>query len=572
MKSNHSRLPIPRASQAIVAALFLNLLFVAQVPAEDLSGQVKKVVEKSTLDQPGTKPFHLKASFAPSRERDRSTNRIGEVEIWWQSPTKWRRELRSPEFHQIAIQNGDQRWEKNDGDYFPDWLRELVVAIVQPVPLSMDVLSKRVKTAEVRHLMGQTNVDWEPSTVFSDQQANGKGGVALNDKTGLLLYTNGSAFGGLYHDFKDFHGRMIAYTVASGYIEVTAKLSLLEDLGNVPEEFFNANASGGDAQPIETLVLSEAELRHNLLPGAQFVWPAIKDGPLEGNVGTEVVLDRTGKIREIEGPIAENSAVNDAAAAGFKAMQFRPFLRNGIPVQVVGRLNERFKSVRPAGTENFESARTYFERGRKASFLAAGATSPYKLRADFQVGTAKGVQSGRYEDTWVNANEWKREAWFGSSHLVKSQSGEKHYVLAEGPESGILRMVMQFLEPIPAEDTMTESDWRIRRDTLNGVKTVRVSRGPETPNGEPEPGKSEGFWFDDAGHLVKAYTAGFELRPSRQADYQAVQVARQIDVLKDGKVGIRIIVNETGPADQSAAKDFKLKGHEWQRAFTSEMR
>ena len=297
----------------------------------------------------------------------------------------------------------------------------------------------------------------------------------------------------------------------------------------------------------------------NLLPGTHFDWPAVKDGPLEGNVGTDIVLDRTGKIREMEATIAENPAVNDAAAAGFHAMQFRPFLKNGVPVQVVGRLNERFKTVRPAGVETFESAQVYFERGRKASFLAGGATSPYKLRADFQVGTTKGVQSGRYEDTWVNANEWKREAWFGSSHLVKAQSGEKHYVQAEGPESGMLKMVMRVMEPIPAADTMTESDWRIQRDTTDGAKTIRVFRGPEGPNGELEPGKSEGFWFDDAGHLVKTYTRGFELRPSKQADYEAVQVARQIDVLKDGKVGMRFVVNDVAPADPAEAKDFKLK-------------
>jgi hypothetical protein len=253
-------------------------------------------------------------------------------------------------------------------------------------------------------------------------------------------------------------------------------------------------------------------------------------------------------------------------------MQFHPFLRSGVPVQVVGRLTERFKTVRPAGVETFDSARNYFERGRKSSFLAAGATAPYKLLAEFQVGTAKGVQSGRYEDTWVSVTEWRREAWFASSHLVKSQSGDKHYVIAEGPESGMLRMVMQFLEPIAAEDTMTESDWRIRRDTVDGVKTIRVFCGPEGPNGELEPGKSQGFWFDEAGHLVKSYSAGFEIRPSKQADYQDVQVARQIDVLQNGKVGMRVTVKEIDPADPTSAKDFKLKGHEWQRAFTAEVR
>lgn len=573
MTSSHRKKPCKRVPRIIVAALCLNAFCMARLSAEDPSGQVKKAVEKSTLDQTGTKPFHLKAAFAPSHERDDGTNRVGNIEIWWQSPTKWRREVSSPEFHQIAIQDGDRRWEKNDGDYFPDWLRELEQAIIRPVPLPMDVLAKRVKTGEVKHLMGlQTNINWEPTTDFDNEQANGKGYIALTDKTGLLSYTGGPGFGGYYHDFRDFHGRMIAYTVASGYVEVTAKVSVLEDLGTMPNNFFDTNAPGGDLHPIDTLVLSEEDLRKNLLPGTTFNWPALADGPLEGVVWTEVVLDRTGKIREMIPPIADNPGVKDAAEAGFKSMQFQPILRNGVPVEATGRISVRFKTAHPAGTEAFDSARNYFDRGRKASFLAAGAAAPYKLQAEFQVGAAGGVQTGRYEDTWISATEWKREAWLASSHLIKSQSGDKHYALAEGPESQMLRMVMQLLEPIPAEDTMTESDWRIRRDTVDGVKAIRVFRGPEGPNGELEPGKSQGFWFDEAGHLIKCYTAGLEVRPSNQVDYENVQVARQIDVLKDGKLGMRITVKDIGPADPEVAKDFRLKGHEWQRAFTAEVR
>jgi len=44
-------------------------------------------------------------------------------------------------------------------------------------------------------------------------------------------------------------------------------------------------------------------------------------------------------------------------------------------------------------------------------------------------------------------------------------------------------------------------------------------------------------WFDDTGHLIKTYIAGFEVLFSKQADYETVKVARQIDVLKDRKVG-----------------------------------
>src|SRR5215471_14453153 len=83
--------------------------------AEKPDKLIRKAVERSTLNQPGTVPFHLKAQIAPSLDRDRGSNRFGEVEIWWASPTQWKREVRSPDFHQIAIMNGSHEWQKNEG-------------------------------------------------------------------------------------------------------------------------------------------------------------------------------------------------------------------------------------------------------------------------------------------------------------------------------------------------------------------------------------------------------------------------------------------------------------------------
>ncbi|HEY6375603.1 MAG TPA: hypothetical protein VIX90_08770 [Edaphobacter sp.] len=558
-----------------LSALCLSTLYAVQTHAKDLRGSVKKAIEKSTLDQPGTKPFHLKATYSPSNERDKDSHRVGEIEIWWQSPTKWRREVRSPEFHQIEIVDGAHQWQKNEGDYFPDWLRELAQAIVRPVPLSTDVLLQRVKTAEVKHMpiVKQTNIEWDKTVGFGDEQNNGKGHIALMDDTGLLFYTGGSGWDGLYHDFNDFHGLMIARTVAAGYVEVTAKIGVLENLGNIPADFFDTNAPGGDAQPIETAVLDETELRQNLLPGKPFSWPPLAQGPLEGVVWTQVVLDRTGKIREMIPPISDNAGLKDAAEQQFRTLQFRPVLRNGVPVQAIGRFAVPFKTLRPAGVESFDSARSYFDHGRKLSCLGEGASAPYILHAEFQAASSKGtVETGRYEDTWVSETQWKREVWFGSSHLVRSQNGEKHYLLSEGPEAGVLRFVMMMVEPIPASDTMTESDWRIRRDTADTVKTIRVFRGPEGPNGELEPGKSQGYWFDEGGQLVRTYTSGMEIRPLNQENYAGVQMARRIDVLKDGKLSMRFLVKDIQPVDRSVAKAFVLKGHEWQRAFTAETR
>jgi hypothetical protein len=46
--------------------------------ANDPTDAIKKAVEKSALDQAGTKPFHLKAEIAPSFDRDKDSGRTSE--------------------------------------------------------------------------------------------------------------------------------------------------------------------------------------------------------------------------------------------------------------------------------------------------------------------------------------------------------------------------------------------------------------------------------------------------------------------------------------------------------------
>jgi hypothetical protein len=87
-----------------------------------------------------------------------------------------------------------------------------------------------------------------------------------------------------------------------------------------------------------------------------------------------------------------------------------------------------------------------------------------------------------------------------------------------------------------------------------------------------DPAQSEGYWFDQTGQLLKAYFRGLEDHPSNAEAYGGVQVARQIRLLKEGKLGMLVTVKEIDLPATTAEKVFKLKGHEWQRAFTAEVR
>jgi hypothetical protein len=542
------------------------------VRSEDMTGRVRRAVERSTLDQSGTKPFHLKAVLAPSFERDKDCNRTGEVEFWWASPTRWRREVRSPEFQQIELVDGGRDWQKNEGDYFPEWLRQIAVALVRPVPDLKQVLGW-VKTAEVRSLMGQTNIVWDTVGNEEDEQEELRGGVGLMDSTGLLIHGGGPGWGFRGQDYQDFHGRMVARMVSVGTPEVTARVVVLEDLGKVPAGLFDAKAQGEDEMWLTTVAIGEMDLRKNLLPSEAVSWPTLEEAPLEGRVTAGIVVDREGKVRELETVEADNPGVIEAATEAFTAMRFRPYLVDGVPVQVVARMRMPFKATGPPGLDSFESAQMYFDRGREVGFPSAGSGLPYLLKAEFSArGSSGEVEKGSYEDTWVSDTVWRREAWFGQSRYARTRNGDERYELSEGPEAGLLRLVFRVIEPIPSTNRFEESDWRIQRDLVDGVSTVRVATGNEGPDGQLDPVHFRGFWFAETGQVVKTYARGLETRLMAFSDFDGGRVTRRVNVLTDGKPVMRVQVTQLQRAGRVDSTMFVMPGHALVRALIDEVR
>jgi hypothetical protein len=72
--------------------------------------------------------------------------------------------------------------------------------------------------------------------------------------------------------------------------------------------------------------------------------------------------------------------------------------------------------------------------------------------------------------------------------------------------------------------------------------------------------------------LIKTYFDGIETQRSEFEDFAGVKIAHRIDVLKDGRLGVRIGIAEVSPAGTVPSKTFEVKGHEWTRAFTAEVR
>ena len=54
--------------------------------------------------------------------------------MYWVARDRWRRTLKSPDFSQTIVVNDGKIAEQNQGDYFPLWLNEFVIAIFELAP------------------------------------------------------------------------------------------------------------------------------------------------------------------------------------------------------------------------------------------------------------------------------------------------------------------------------------------------------------------------------------------------------------------------------------------------------
>src|SRR5258708_38198307 len=132
---------MPMRFRSLVVVLLFSQLSVAGANRVPVSKLLEQMIHRSTLAEPGGKPFYLKATI--SDEDDAKSEFSGTVQEYWLSPTKWRRVIKLRDFSQTRIVNGDLIYEDNNGDYFPLHDEMLANEILDPLPKSAgDLLTK----------------------------------------------------------------------------------------------------------------------------------------------------------------------------------------------------------------------------------------------------------------------------------------------------------------------------------------------------------------------------------------------------------------------------------------------
>jgi hypothetical protein len=282
-------------------------------------------VVQGTLTAPGSAPFHLKAEIT----EDGDPSSKATVEMFWLDPAHWRRVIRSDEFSQTMVVNGERIFEQDSTNYFPLGLWSMVTAMVDPEPILAKLGPADQVRTKANGLSNESGI-----TCFDSNHR-----MCMSNPWGLDEFVGGAGHSIEFSDYHPFRGKRIArrliYLVSAGDF-MTARVTELEDLKHPDDDLFAVDHPTDPSQRIRVATLDQAALMDLATEKSEIIWPQVLDGSTTGKASFYISIDTAGKIREVEPLRTANERSNDSAIRQIMRWKFKPPVVDGIPAQVEG--------------------------------------------------------------------------------------------------------------------------------------------------------------------------------------------------------------------------------------------
>lgn len=300
-----------------------------------LADVAERAVQQSKLTLPGSKPFHLKAEIVETTNP--SSEYQAKVEQYWVSPTQWRRTIETPGFSQTLVVNGDQVSEKDAGDYLPWWLRDLVTAMTDPLPM-LETL-KQIGGPMPKPRGANSNT-------CADLRRIGGGIFCFEGGHGLLTSAHTIGYSAEFQDFKDFGGKRVARLILidpEPGTTIQARITELSEFSGGDPGLFAVDNPTPPQEQIKSVTVDEATVRR-LASDPEVAWPAAENPPTTGKCSVYLTADRAGHIREVWPQGCDNAGLQDSLRETIRKWQLKPATERGIPVQIEAVVNFTFET------------------------------------------------------------------------------------------------------------------------------------------------------------------------------------------------------------------------------------
>jgi hypothetical protein len=312
--------------------------------------RLELAARRSQITLPGSKPFHLKATIAEIDSPD--SDYKAEIEMYWVAADRWRRTIKSPEFSQTMIVNGDKVSEQNQGDYFPRWLDDFVVAIFQLAPRQIRELKTPLPDLQALADEVANKLPSHPAMrIQTDKQCAGSTqnvgiapvqnriftSVCFQYPSGLLERVASPLFSAEFSDFHNFSGKSVARRISltpEPGTKIEARVTELSEWQDADDAMFAVPVSSNPQDRLVTIDSGEDLVRQALLASPEIQWLPVPEGKTSGTLSLGVAIDREGHVRETWPLNSDNPFPQDQARKEVAKWTFKPFVLNGAPQQV----------------------------------------------------------------------------------------------------------------------------------------------------------------------------------------------------------------------------------------------
>ncbi len=276
-----------------------------------------------------------------------------ETEEYWVAPDKWRRTIKTSDFSQTLIVNGEKISEQNQGDYYPFWLHNFVIAIFDLAPAEImqsnmplpDLSAFQAAKAKnlppglrnLRFDTGKLCANSKQSVGISPVQNNIFTSICFENPSGLLTSIVSPEFHAEFADFKRFKDKQIArkvFITPEPGTKIEAKITELSELQSPDSAMFSVSSPIAKENRISTVKVSEQAAREQLQSSPQIAWLPVRDGKTSGTLSLVVSIDKEGHVRETWPLNSDNPFPQDQARKAIAQWNFKPLVKDGAPVQM----------------------------------------------------------------------------------------------------------------------------------------------------------------------------------------------------------------------------------------------
>lgn len=333
--------PVPRifliAISLLIAGFFLSIgstrLHAQEEGKQVTIGEaVETALRQSKLTVAGGTPFHLKAHIAATGKPQ--PEYAADVEEYWLSPQKWRRTIKSKDFSQILIVNGDKLSETFSGDYYPFWLHDFVTALFDPLPMA----------EQLKRMRAQVDIPEDSTKSNSCLNVQSKIGIApvqntashvfcFGGKLGLLLAVVTPGYRARFESYQPFKGKLVARSITAEFgpgIILAAEVTELAEITNPDEAQFAVEKATAATEQMKSSQVGEDSTRVLALNTPQIVWPTVREGKTSGVLSLYISTDRSGQVREAWPMNSDNPELSDAARRQVLLWSYKPYQNAGV--------------------------------------------------------------------------------------------------------------------------------------------------------------------------------------------------------------------------------------------------